>query len=994
MTAHNRLLGLSDSALGYILQFLDDSQLYALSMTCAKLHRSALSMLLLRRGIPDPLDTVDIQLDAVSYGTLQVLRAALFVPTIRRLLLRFTPKIVTAGPLALSVAQLQATADCLLEEMRQMRKLFEKLDSIDEITLVLPGSLQWNLRDVNLERGETSDIFPWSQVIFFLQRAVRTHCRTFKIEDSPFNAPIRPPRAKKRRLPALLMKALKWKQAVDMSPLARRDGAKYRPHTGPTTDTSGSSTQHFYLRTTFLLFPSVAGWTFHVLRNSPIVSLHISGLSISSQDWDFIAPKLFRAVPDLRELYLDDSNIGPNCLMRMLGDLTRLTSLTIASRMVIYLRFPHLFPAFSNWFLPALPNLVKLSAPFAYVHFFLMRQNPLPALRQLELPPIDTDGGAQCRHDILYIHLPYIIRRLRSLNHSVCPLPVTFSIRRSSLAEHIDMTLALDPKIADNLREITHLVLSEGFDSGIDPQLLCCWLRLFPAVQHVSWNDPGPERVVTLPWFAREIFRACPTVQTILAQAVRYTSTEIVERPNDVLPVFVDLPTEVLIRIFDLLGEELLSLSILCRRFHFLALPLFLERNSIHDPCEMTRLHFGVMNSQEAVLRALTIALFVPSVKLLVCIFPAEYIHRRLDRIRQVTRLIRRLAMVDNLSLNFIPKWCRLDFVSDVYSKDRLWQMCFSALRDLLNAAASKSCSSLTIVGSPAVDAITPTVPLLPPPKIGPVTNLCLNVGCSATYSSWIFSPLRDNPVVSLKLTITGEKIDAPNFSTTLTTLSMDGSSYVSRSEVSKYLAKHPLLTTLTLGEKLSRYAANDAASLQPLRLNNLVALTASLSNMFYFLRDPPFPALERVTILLDGSLDLARGWALASLIERVRECYSSPPTIAVEVGDTRYLGSLSYSTAFMTSMGGKWTHAARHIVRLKLAMRFRFKGTDAVDAVVQTSLSWLRLFNGLHDLSIESLGRRHPPVDVLVEFGHLIAEALASVRITIQLDQRIVFER
>ncbi|KAJ7836135.1 hypothetical protein B0H14DRAFT_3460880 [Mycena olivaceomarginata] len=131
---------------------------------------------------------------------------------------------------------------------------------------------------------------------------------------------------------------------------------------------------------------------------------------------------------------------------------------------------------------------------------------------------------------------------------------------------------------------------------------------------------------------------------------------EISERSEAVILGFVDLPTELLLMIFDFLHDELFCLSLLCRGLHFLALPIFLERNSIVNPCETTLVDFGMMRSpSDTVLRALTVALFVPSIKQLTCVFPSTYTFRRVDNIWRVTRLMRRMTTVENLSLEFIP---------------------------------------------------------------------------------------------------------------------------------------------------------------------------------------------------------------------------------------------------------------------------------------------------------------------------------------------------
>ncbi|KAF8210969.1 hypothetical protein K438DRAFT_1959174 [Mycena galopus ATCC 62051] len=422
----NHFAGLPDSSIRCILQFLEDRELFDLSMTCVQMHKPALSMLLARHNIPDPLDEVEIWFP--DLWPLRVLRIALFVPTINRLSLRFSSP-GTFPPWApyppLTVEQLQTTIACLLGEMRHLRRLFSKLESIHEIILTFPGSLEWNLRDVNLERGDSADVFPWPQIVSFLHHALTNHCTSLKVESSTFwsQARVRPGNAAGRSLSALFRRFLHRDREMDMSALARWDGIKYRPRMQPhaAAGSSGGSLTHFHLQSTLLLFPSAAGWTFSILQNSPIVSLHISGLEISRWDWELIAPKLVEAVPNLLELHLDDRSIEPDCLMQMLRRLPRLTNLTLGSLMSVYVKHPLLFPPFSRWFLPALQNLVKLSASTCYATLFLMHRNPPPALSQLEVTPIDIYGTATHGHESLYIHIPNIIRRLRAFT-MLCPL--------------------------------------------------------------------------------------------------------------------------------------------------------------------------------------------------------------------------------------------------------------------------------------------------------------------------------------------------------------------------------------------------------------------------------------------------------------------------------------------------------------------------------------------------------------------------------------------
>jgi hypothetical protein len=326
-----------------------------------------------------------------------------------------------------------------------------------------------------------------------------------------------------------------------------------------------------------------------------------------------------------------------------------------------------------------------------------------------------------------------------------------------TLSKYIDRSLGLDPELADRLREITHLVLGEGFEaSTIDPQLFCRWLRLFPSLQQVSWGSAGPERVATGRIFplAREISRACPTVETIVAQGVQHSISatlsliETAEGSNAVASRFVELPTEVLLLVFDFLCDELFSLSILCRHLHYLALPIFLEKHSIPVPSDMTGLHLGWMASSSAVVHALIVVLFIPSIRNLICVFPDyTYAHLLMESMKQFTRLIQRLTAVQTLSLEF-----GLDFYH------------------------AANCDHS-----------------FPRHRQGSNAMLPVDIHCS-----------ENQPVTSLKLTVTAsDGPDAGDFPLTLTTLSMDGTD-APWSNVLNYLARHPLLKTVTLALDLA----------------------------------------------------------------------------------------------------------------------------------------------------------------------------------------------
>ncbi|KAJ7602698.1 hypothetical protein DFH06DRAFT_1351128 [Mycena polygramma] len=672
--------------------------------------------------------------------------------------------------------------------------------------------------------------------------------------------------------------------------------------------------------------------------------------------------------------------------------------------MSVYLTYPRIFPSFGTWYLPAFRSLVKLSAPACYVSLFLMRRNPLPALTSLEIPSIHIYQITTTHdHKAMYIHLPMIARRLRDLNHVLSPLRVTISLGwrndpRSILAplsQHVDSTLALKPETLASLREITYLVL-EGFDCLIDAELFCRWLRLFPALQHLQWTKSRRTGVISasIPRFAHEIARACPTIETLRAQGVSYSIADIVAsarlHEDTEISGFLLLPTEVLLMIFDFLHDELLSLSLLCRGLHFLALPVFLDRNSITHPSETTRVDMSTMQGA-VVVRALTIALFIPSINHLVCVFPSAYTYHCLDSIRRAARLVQRLTRLEKITLDFPPNICLgiATHMWDVYSASRQWHTCYSALRGLWDAVEGKSCPSLSIVGFPAPAASEPPAP--PPAKIRFITNLTIDMDRFTPFSSLIFPAVQHSPIAFLELTITPHtKVEeVPAFPETLTALSLTGE-YAPRAWIVAYLGRHPGLKTLSLTCGISRHhpVAGFPETNRRLRLDHLVNLTAPVSFLSYFLYScDPFPALEHMTVLLD---DLpAMGWILASLIERVREVSSLPPAIAVELAAHLDADALTESVRFISSMGGKWPHAGRHIVELALWPSAADLGvfTWGSDAA-QPLLHWLRLFRGLRTISMTV------STDAgLAELAERIGEALPGVQ-TVHVNQRTLWER
>ncbi|KAJ7262020.1 hypothetical protein C8J57DRAFT_461302 [Mycena rebaudengoi] len=1000
---------LSDSALQYLLQFFDDSDLYLFSLTCCRMHHLALASLLSRRGISDPADTVYINLE-VEANALQALRLALFVSSIKHLSLRFSPyppyPTNSAHPTLLSSEQLRSTAQRLFWEMEGCRRLLEKLISVGEMTLIFPGSLEWNLRDVNLECGSTSDMFQWPLVASFLQAAIDKRCVSLNVANSPFYNYARTlPRP--GRVPASLFghvakKLLHRGQKTDVSVLARWDGKTYRPKKVPLCRDNHLDIRltTFTLNSSLLLFPPCAGWTFSILSHSPLVSLRLSELHISRPDWHHVADRLAAAVPDLLELSLDDRNISPDCLMRLLNKLQNLTRLSLGSHMDVYLTYPRIFPPFSTWYLPAFHNLAHLTASPAYVSLFLMRKNPLPSLTSLKLPEYDVSRIAADDYDYeaIYVHIPRILRRLREINHSIPPPPLTIMLRGwNFMHRNIDTALALDTKSTDPLREVKYLAV-ERFKTHTNKRDFARWLKQFPCVRDLSLN--GSQDLLNNAYpLLREISRACPNIETITVQGMNYDLTSVLlaantESGHAAEPAFTDLPSDILLVIFDFLHVELFHLSLLCRRLHYLALPIFLSKYGIFDPCERASVDLRIrVPDREDALTALTVSLFVPSIKHLHCTFPdPKHLHSHLDRIHRVTRLVQKLTMVETISLCFMRNHYKLGHTTQEHQEERLWAACYSALDKLLRTITTKSCTSLSIIGCPAPFSSIDYVPSAPSLCAPSISTLTLDVDASISYSWWILLALRSCPISSMALSVADTtKVDIAYFSSTLRHLSLDGA-FTSPARVFNVLSRFQNITTLCLGQNL--YEFDDQVVEPVLALTSLTTLTAPLSCISPFVRlCSSFPHLEHVHLLLDA---LNVGWDLVSAVERVLECGSSVPHFSLDINHMALVAAaIDDSIKSTLWLGAKWRHASRHIDAL--VVRYHIGWLDSAtlghfDADLrQLFVRWIQSFTVLKDLSLR--GCTVAPSESLTALVTSISGAIPSIE-CIRLNDDVVFQR
>ncbi|KAF7318967.1 F-box domain-containing protein [Mycena chlorophos] len=155
----------------------------------------------------------------------------------------------------------------------------------------------------------------------------------------------------------------------------------------------------------------------------------------------------------------------------------------------------------------------------------------------------------------------------------------------------------------------------------------------------------------------------------------------------------LSLPNELLLDIFAYFDDPypLFPLSSLCRRLHFIALPLYLERTGVYEALSPALCNISIRAEQTGVLAALQTALFLGKAHNLTCTF--THPQSRFSDIARYRRLVSILDGVRVATLVFDPS------TFDEYSEGLRWRYGLDVVH-ALNTVLEKSCTELTF-GTP-----------------------------------------------------------------------------------------------------------------------------------------------------------------------------------------------------------------------------------------------------------------------------------------------------
>ncbi|KAF7341300.1 hypothetical protein MVEN_01866200 [Mycena venus] len=159
----------------------------------------------------------------------------------------------------------------------------------------------------------------------------------------------------------------------------------------------------------------------------------------------------------------------------------------------------------------------------------------------------------------------------------------------------------------------------------------------------------------------------------------------------------LDLPTEILVAIFDnprVSDSTLRSLANVCRRLHFIALPVYFSRNGLTPSSDL--LDLSLRSDGHDLLGVLQTALFTPETQNITCHFPhpdCTSIYPLLSHLKRLEKYISRLPSVKVVKL-------QLDVAGSVclsIGDDRALKAWTEQLERLLNCIVKKQCKSLTM---------------------------------------------------------------------------------------------------------------------------------------------------------------------------------------------------------------------------------------------------------------------------------------------------------
>ncbi|KAJ7746400.1 hypothetical protein B0H16DRAFT_1854953 [Mycena metata] len=469
--------------------------------------------------------------------------------------------------------------------------------------------------------------------------------------------------------------------------------------------------------------------------------------------------------------------------------------------------------------------------------------------------------------------------------------------------------------------------------------------------------------------------------------------TRVVSKP---VTGILRLPNEIILEILQQLTPDagIFALSTLCKRLHYLCLPIYLAAHGIVAAAELASQDCLTLAPRQLhVLRALGTALFIPSLKRIHCSFSLNsarrgYSPREMDaflrHIRSLAGFLSILERVDEVTLDF--KGCNFWVMSETVD---VLQRHTSAISTLLDVILKKQCKVLDVDGG--MFAVHPsqfqTVARPPMNKhhtfilgIGrrlgsafrgngassgkPQTNLAaFSIRSSMLLlhpcNSWTMAAINSSSnIVSLSVT----HVDIPERSwgeflsgihaPTLKYLSLDLSCRLRAATIDGFLGRHPFISTLDLGRDL--LLEGDVLSKD--RIRHLINLSAPPTYIRFLMAEKHAPTVRHVRVLVKVAPHAP--FSAAYLNSALDRC----DALRLDSVHLTLVVTVEYASSHWTwffpdeepSETTDWTEILRYARALEL------NATHPSNAFEPLALRWLPSFTALRSVSFSGCLHRH----------------------------------
>lgn len=342
-----------------------------------------------------------------------------------------------------------------------------------------------------------------------------------------------------------------------------------------------------------------------------------------------------------------------------------------------------------------------------------------------------------------------------------------------------------------------------------------------------------------------------------------------------------DLATELLIMILDLLDDtELFHFALLSKRFHYIALPIYISRQRGY----YSNTHVYISCFPSRLLHALRVALFVDDISSIEMMFTAK--SSVVHAMKELERLIRRSRHVQTITVDF-------SYLQGKWEQAGSWK----AVLELMEVMVENACKDLTIqslhsnvsktalmMGKGKRRKARKAVLSQSPHDLSPLTTLKqLKIAHShlicPTLQTWVINSINLSPITNLILNNVSFSSNPSSMSKmlrllklpSLTTFSISSPDLICH-QLTAFLSRHPRL------QQLSLFTHAAITSKSPFPVNTLPLLTsleAPPHYICYFLAsNGSLPSLTRVIFNPNFPLRISDESAVTDGLECIEDSY------------------------------------------------------------------------------------------------------------------------